>query len=281
MSMNLLTAPLLKPLFTAIARLPLIGPHGSEEVALLRSGAKPVGMFGQNHAEAIELQPDVDAGRLIRRDVLCAQPRSMTVYAAAGTNMDKAAEAAIFYMKLQGEGSDAYPSGQTAFQELAREGSIREFPHPRSTTAADFLVGHHTVLFVPSHAEKYLALQKLTDAFNRGIADGTIAMRKVECTVAHTITIIGQPGREQDMQTLAAILRDGYTRKPLPAHVANDSEGRILGYSDRDIAAFIARGNSENAEGGMNWLLRKTHDYRRDIRIALMKEAGPNWSRNP
>lgn len=275
--MKLINNPLLKPLFTAIARLPLIGPHGDAEVDLLRGGAKPVGLFNPDDPAITELQSDIDAGLLIRRDVLCARPRSMTVYATAGTDMNKAAEAAIFYMQLN-NATEAHPPGRAAFQELAQQGSIRELNHPKEDFAAAFLDGQHSILLVPGHSDKALEIQNLATEFKRRVADGIIVARKVECIAEHPFAIIGQQGREQDMENLAIILRDGYAGKPVPAAVENDSEGRILGYSDRDIAAYADRMIRQKE---MNWLLRKTHDHRRDLRIALMKEAGPNWSRNP
>jgi hypothetical protein len=126
--------------------------------------------------------------------------------------------------------------------------------------------------------DKFLTTQGLKDEFNARVSDGRIIARAVECEANFDTVIFGQPGREADMDTLAIILRDGYAGKPMPEHIDDYTEGRILGYSDRDIDAFHDR-MTEQKE--MSWLLRRTHDQRREIRHALMKEAGPNWSRNP
>lgn len=84
----LYTLPILKPLFMAVARLPLVGPHGDQEAELLRSGAKPVAMFADFLPDVAELQKDVDEGRLVRCDVKRTLPLSSILYGWPGTDMD-------------------------------------------------------------------------------------------------------------------------------------------------------------------------------------------------
>lgn len=276
--MNLMGNPILKPLFNAIARLPLIEPHVREEVALLRSGSKPVGMFAPTDPAVAELQNDVDAGRLLRLDVPRILPRAMTIYALPGTDMDTAQQAALFQMKASGEGPSAYPQGRDALKTLASQSSVSMFHQPDGTSAAEFIDGQHTVLFVPDYMEHFLVRQGLKDEFNTRVNDGRIIACKAECEANFDMVVFGQPGREADMHTLSVILRDAYAGKPLPPHIDNYTEGRILGYSDRDIALW---NRDEQPNALMSWFLQKTSETRRDIRTALMKEAGPNWSRNP
>ena len=205
-------------------------------------------------------------------------PRALTIYALPGTDMDVAEQAAIYQTKCLSEGPDTYLEGREALKSLASQTSVGAFYNPYGKDAADFINGEHNVLIVPNYMEKFLARQGLTDEFNARVNDGRIIARTVECEAHFDMVVFGQPGREADMNTLAIILRDGYAGKPLPDHIDDHAEGRILGYSDRDIDAFE---NRMTAQKEMNWLLQRTHETRREIRHALMKEAGPNWSRNP
>jgi hypothetical protein len=93
----------LSPIFKALARLPLIGPHRDEEVALLQFGAKPVGMFGSFEPAIDILQDDVDAGRLIRCDVPRTVDEPVRIYGWPGADMEAAFSAQQLLMRRTNE----------------------------------------------------------------------------------------------------------------------------------------------------------------------------------
>jgi hypothetical protein len=106
-------------------------------------------------------------------------------------------------------------------------------------------------------------------------AAGTIQCHKTVCTVNHDMVIYGQPGQEENMAQLATILLHyDSPDSPYPPQ----REGEILGYSDRDIQLWL-KGWGDNPV--MTFALQQTQDMRRDLRTAIMKEAGPQWARNP
>ena len=89
------THNLLKPLFMAAARQPLVGPHSGQEMALLLSGSKPVGMLNPDVAkeEINTLQKKVDKGTLLRLDVSRKLNRSFILYGWPAADLDMIASA--------------------------------------------------------------------------------------------------------------------------------------------------------------------------------------------
>ena len=83
------------------------------------------------------------------------------------------------------------------------------------------------------------------------------------------------------MAKLATILRE-YDKPNNERSLPPETEGQLLGYSDADID-FWLHGQQRRAEWGpvRSFLMENTNSIRRDIRVAMMKEAGPEWTRNP
>lgn len=317
------THPLLKHLFMAVARQPLIGPHSDHEVALLQAGAKPVGMLSpKDEAENIAiLQKEVEAGKLLRLDVDTTSTWSYLIYAWPQVDIDALSEIhkemttsllsdktppvsvrekfsrAVEQTNLAGFHMESRPvnARNRAITDITLKlaqhlpPSIEKHLNLRNTAfsrlphmnAQEFLAGERQAYVARQIGDWETTPPDLQEDFHRKQEQGLIQCRKTDCVVNNTIVVFGQNGQEKNMEDLACILRE-YNEQKTPEMDARGltplSEGQILGYSDRDIEFFQNRASFSNLHRS---LLYYTDSIRRDIRIGLMKEMGPQWKRNP
>lgn len=322
--MKYTTGPL-SPLFNAIARLPLVGPHADAEVVLMRSGAKPLAMFSPLDPVVDELAPDVAAGRLICTTITRTLTQSAFAY-SWDKDSDHAEARQVFsaYQALRDNTVTAPNALQDAITTL-RDSKIaspaeyaridllnifersaltalnnmpsllrQQFPdnrkieqHLRRKNVQEFVEGRRSDMILPPHHFRQSVFGKGDFSAMRRLdqleQDGQITCAEIECPHNDVIVLFGQPGQEDNMAELGKILGIIYDKPGKHAEtVPPQREGQLLGYSDADINLF-QRG--EHPFTALGWVGRQIMQYtqnsRRDLRVAMMKEAGPNWSRNP
>lgn len=315
------THPILKPLFMAAARLPLIGPH-DQEVELLRSGAKPVAMFGATAPEVNDLQKDVDAGNLIRVDVNERMfDRSYLLYAWPAVNIDDISTTCKEYIEATNPGEPAPEAISQKYRKLRNEYGLTEYEarrpplgilgrrlyeasenilqhvpqwlernlqleHKLSTlfsnvNVREFLDGKRQGFFVRVIDSETILPLNLREQLDKRHSQGAIQCTTFDCSNNSDMVIFGHPGQEENMDDLAFILRQpwDYDLSKLESRgLTPGSLGKILGYSDDDVALWMGQYKMSRVT---KTLLSYTNGMRRDIRFGVMKEMGPDWSRNP
>lgn len=319
------TRPLLKPLFMAIARQPLVGPHGDQEMDLLRARAKPVGIFAPeyNQKEIETLQLDVDAGQLLRLDVKRILSHSGLLYAWPNVEADRAARTYTQFMSGLYSRHDISPSIVKKFNALREDTKIAgdnlEQPPLNKTHHTLYTMGLRATRILPTALEENLSLRRklmsrlpyvnaqeflaghrhayiarqydthhssipttLKDRFEEKVEQGLIQCKRFEYEINADMVIFGQTGQEKNMDDMAYILSHPHQdQNPIDNNtrgLTHLSMGQILGYSDQDIKYFQGRVSFSNLQC---FMLDHTHQLRRNIRIGLMKEMGPQWNRNP
>lgn len=304
--MKLPGIPILRPLFTAIARMPLIGPHNGQETALLLSGAKPVAMFAASD-DLAALHEAADQGRLIR----CEVPRAHTITDRLYFWPDVNENDLLFvHGNHTGQSQPPYtPEQRDSFKRILQDAGfagtyfIRDDKLPRAENIAvnalkkipiikdnfwlklglknhvltsnmeEFIEGQRRAYCVKMHSMDSEKKSGLHNIFESMVTAGRIARKDVTYTHQNDMTIFGQPGQEENVAALAFML-ENYDSSAF----APEQEGEILGYSDADIKLW---NNGWPKNAALTFLMKATQAARRDMRHAAMKEAGPNWSRNP
>lgn len=285
----------LQTVFKKIAALPLIGPHDEQEVELMLAGAKPVTMLWPHpdEQEKIDrLDQAVRDGKLISRPAIHRLERSYTLYCHPDyadsarellsletvgdsardkelrqilgldrfyhyemTPLEKARLAIAKYQTDFMTSSKGYQHEQKAYQHFAlrllKEGTIKAY-------------------YIPQWQEKD---PKAINAFEEACAAGTIQHHSITRDISTAYMIYGQHGQEENMERLEQL-----NRQAADPDDPKNSFAAILGYSDRDEDYFA---NRDTMPFLKNYLLEKTAPLRRDLRIQMMLNEGPNWKRNP
>lgn len=272
-------------------------------------------MFGVGDPDIMLLQEDVEKGQLLRLDVdreLVAKGFALT-HPEGGLPPAALQDAFTAIAKVHSSPSpeEHYVS---AYQKIHAETDITApfflsrqdmlSPKDRFTLAAlgksplmaralgydhpvqfimdknreEFMQGRRQNYILPAFAADKILGDQTPTPLGEMVQDGHITCTAVECMINSPMIIFGQPGQEENMAALVPILQNGYNGKEIDDPT---QEGNILGYSDTDIDYWLNRSSYEEKWGpALTTIMQYTNEARRNIRVALMKEAGPAWPRN-
>lgn len=306
------TFPGLKSVFTAIARLPLVGPHADHEADLLRAGSKPVGMFNLKDPQLDMLKDDIGSGRLIRCDVPRTVLKTGTLYGWKGCDLapletaykhfhdsssySEDAHAESFRVRDQSGFFSYYDNTLTSTMRLRDKFAMKAMEflpllpaqidrkkenYLHESRMRDFFEGRRDAFVIESHMNPHLEQSAHAERLTHLLEGGDIECRVVHCAINADMVIVGQPGQEKNMDDLAFILHhygDKEALKNSTRGLGPESEGKILGYSDADVDYWLNRSSYHPA---FRTMMDETYDLRKTIRVGLMKEMGPSWNRTP
>lgn len=313
--------PILKPIFMAIARQPLIGPHGHQEADLLRSSAKQVAMFGADDPNVSELQKDVEAGRLIRIDVKRTLPESYILYGWPGADLEDISNTKRTLVEGWGSRSSAMKAARDKWHAYSQDLNMAEHDWPTlpvdGMKKAFYQATQKVADFIPESLERLFGIKRdlhtrltrlnveeflegtrsvlnarhfgshtniphdLAVQLNHKVESGQIQCRKMDCSINGDMVIFGHPGQEKNMDDLAFILHNYHN------HEAREHNTRgLTPQSEGQILGYSDQDieyfhNRASFSNLHRFVLDHTHEIRRNIRIGLMKEMGSQWNRNP
>lgn len=252
----------LKAIFTLVARPGIGMPHDGKTPELLLCGAKPAGWLEWNEMDRQPLLEEaVKKGTLLKTDVYTTLNYHHYQRCSTHADVDEINEMAcnkspIFGLPLS-----------SAEKRRMKNNSWDEDALIEGVTS-----GRIDTVIIFSNQVKHGAVNKLVALLDDLTERGTFNFAYHRIKLEHPLTVYGQIDQKAAINML---VDDCLKNSENVDHIADPKLlGRLLGYSDNDIAYRF-----EHSHAG--FVTRKTEGLRRYVRQYLMLQAGPNWTRNP
>lgn len=269
----------LKPIFDAIAKPGIIGPHTGYEADLMLAGVKPLGVFWKRYQadEVLKLDKAAEQGFLIRGEFTRPVKETYHFYTLPGKeneacNMQR--------LVLEANWNDDMPEEEKSKNlTLCKEFKL----HSPYRFEAGNIQLEQAVLELTRGVRSAISLldclvteNKLSGVkatLDEAVAKGTITCTKKEISgISDRFIIYGQHGQEDNMKELARTMRI-YFDDSLPEKYNSLYEGRLLGFTENDVRLW-ANGPSK-AGSTTRYIMEHTNSLRRWCRVQSMLMDAP------